>query len=81
MSSASPGASHRKPTRRPGRKAPTLRPDPNTSGTVVQRVLNIYIYMYIYIYIYLYMYIYIYVYIYIYIYVYIYIYGKDSIET
>ena len=28
-----PGASDRKPTRRPGRKAPTLRPDSNTSGT------------------------------------------------
>ena len=27
MLSASPGASHRKPTRRPGRKAPALRPD------------------------------------------------------
>ena len=33
MSSAMPGASDRKPTRRPGRKAPTLRPDPNTSVT------------------------------------------------
>ena len=33
MSSASLGASHRKPTRRPGRKPSTLRPDPNTSGT------------------------------------------------
>ena len=33
MSSASPGANDRKPTRRPGRKAPTLRPESNTSGT------------------------------------------------
>ena len=33
MSSAMLSASDRKPTRRSGRKAPTLRPDPNTSGT------------------------------------------------
>ena len=32
--------SHRKLTRRPGRKAPTLRPDTNTSGTAGGRVLN-----------------------------------------
>ena len=40
MSSASPGATHRKPTRRPGRKAPTLRPDPNTSVTAAGRVVK-----------------------------------------
>ena len=40
MSSASPGATHRKPTRRPGRKAPTLRPHPNTSGTAGVRVVR-----------------------------------------
>ena len=40
MSSASPSASHRKLTRRPGRKAPTLRPDPNTSGTAGVWVVN-----------------------------------------
>ena len=42
MSSASPGATHRKPTRRPGRKAPTLRPDTNTSGTAGGRVVKAY---------------------------------------
>ena len=31
---------HRKPTQRPGRKAPTLRPDPNTSGTGGGRVVK-----------------------------------------
>ena len=30
----------RKPTGRPGRKAPTLRPDPNTSGTAGVRVVK-----------------------------------------
>ena len=40
MSSASPGASHRKHTRRPGRKAPTLRPDTNTSVTAGGRVVK-----------------------------------------
>ena len=36
-----PGASsHRKCTRRPGRKAPTLRPDPNTSVTAGVRVVR-----------------------------------------
>ena len=40
MSSASPGPTHRKPTRRPGRKAPTLRPDPNTSVTAGGRVVK-----------------------------------------
>ena len=39
MSSASPGATHRKPTRRPGRKAPTLRPESNTSVTAGVRVV------------------------------------------
>ena len=39
MSSASPGATHRKPTRRAGRKAPTLRTDSNTSGTAGGRVV------------------------------------------
>ena len=41
MSSASPWASDRKPTRRPGRKAPTLRPDPNTSVTAGVRVVKL----------------------------------------
>ena len=40
MSSAMPGASDRKPTRRPGRKAPTLRPESNTSGTAGVRVVK-----------------------------------------
>ena len=40
MSSASPGPSDRKPTRRPGRKAPTLRPDTNTSVTAGVRVVK-----------------------------------------
>ena len=40
MSSAMPGATHRKPTRRPGRKAPSLRPDPNTSVTAGVRVVK-----------------------------------------
>ena len=39
MSSASPGATDRKPTRRAGRKAPTLRPESNTSVTAVVRVV------------------------------------------
>ena len=39
MSSASPSATHRKPTRRPGRKAPTLRPETNTSVTAGGRVV------------------------------------------
>ena len=39
MSSAMPGASDRKPTRRAGRKAPTLRPDPNTSVTAGEWVV------------------------------------------
>ena len=39
MLSASPGATHRKPTRRPGRKAPTLRPESNTSETAGVRVV------------------------------------------
>ena len=39
MSSASPGARHRKPTRRTRRKAPTLRPQSNTSGTEGGRVV------------------------------------------
>ena len=41
MSSASPGSTHRKPTRRPGRKAPSLRPGTITSGTAGIRVVNI----------------------------------------
>ena len=41
MSSASPGASHRKCTRRPGRKAATLRPDLNTSVTAGVRVVKL----------------------------------------
>ena len=41
MSSASPGVSHRKCTRRPGRKAPTLRPESNTSVTAGVRVVMI----------------------------------------
>ena len=40
MSSAMPGARHRKPTRRPGRKAPSLRPDSNTSVTAGGRVVK-----------------------------------------
>ena len=40
MSSASPGISHRKSTRRPGRKASTLRPESNTSGTAGVRVVK-----------------------------------------
>ena len=40
MSSASPDASDRKPTRRAGRKAPTLRPATNTSVTAGGRVVN-----------------------------------------
>ena len=40
MSSAMPGATHRKPTQRPGRKAPTLRPETNTSVTAGGRVVN-----------------------------------------
>ena len=40
MSSAMLGVSHRKPTRRPGRKAPTLRPDTNTSVTAGGRVVK-----------------------------------------
>ena len=40
MSSAMPGATDRKPTWRTGRKAPTLRPDPNTSGTAGVRVVK-----------------------------------------
>ena len=40
MSSAMPGASDRKPTRRPGRKAPTLRPESNTSVTAGGRVVT-----------------------------------------
>ena len=40
MSSASAGATHRKPTRRPGRKAPTLRPESNTSVTAGGRVVK-----------------------------------------
>ena len=39
MSSAMPGATDRKPTRRAGRKAPTLRPDTNTSVTAAVRVV------------------------------------------
>ena len=39
MSSASPGASDLKPTCCVGCKAPTLRPDPNTSGTAGGRVV------------------------------------------
>ena len=42
MSSAMPGTSDRKGTRRPGRKAPTLRSESNTSGTAGGRVVNIY---------------------------------------
>ena len=40
MSSAMPGATHRKPTRRPGRKAPSLRPESNTSVTAGGRVVK-----------------------------------------
>ena len=40
MSSARPGATHRKPTRRAGRKAPTLRPESNTSVTAGEWVVN-----------------------------------------
>ena len=40
MPSAMPGTSHRKPTRRAGRKAPTLRPDSNASVTTDVRVVN-----------------------------------------
>ena len=40
MSSAMPGASGRKPTRRAGRKAPTLRPETNTSVTAGGRVVK-----------------------------------------
>ena len=40
MSSAHPTPSDRKPTRRAGRKAPTLRPDPNTSVTAGVRVVK-----------------------------------------
>ena len=43
MSSAMPGATHRKPSRRPGRKAPTLRPDTNTAVTAAVPVVNMYI--------------------------------------
>ena len=42
MSSASPGAKHRKPTQRALRKAPTLRPDSNTSGTAGGREVNVF---------------------------------------
>ena len=34
-----PGARHRKPTRLPGRKASSLRPDPNTSVMAAVRVV------------------------------------------
>ena len=44
MSSASPGASDRKHTRRAGRKASTLRPDTNTSVTTAVRVVMIHLY-------------------------------------
>ena len=48
MSSAHPAPSHRKCARRPGRKAPTLRPDPNTSVTAGVRVVKTgYYYVYI----------------------------------
>ena len=40
MSSGSTYASDRKPTRRPGRKAPTLRPETNTSVTAGVRVVK-----------------------------------------
>ena len=40
MSSAMPGTTHRKPTRRAGRKAPTLRPESNTSVTAGVRVVK-----------------------------------------
>ena len=40
MSSASPGATHRKPTRGTGRKAPTLRPDSNKSVKAGVRVVT-----------------------------------------
>ena len=35
-----PGARDRKPTRRAGRKAPTLRPESNTSGTAGVRIVT-----------------------------------------
>ena len=40
MSSACPGAIHRKRTRRPGRKATSLRPESNTSLTVGEWVVK-----------------------------------------
>ena len=40
MSSAMAGTSDRKRTRRPGRKAPSLRPDTNTSVTAGGRVVT-----------------------------------------
>ena len=40
MSSASPGATHRKLTRCPGRKASSLRPESNTSVTAGGRVVK-----------------------------------------
>ena len=42
MSSAAPAPSDRKPTRRPGRKAPSLRPESNTSVTAGVRVVKHY---------------------------------------
>ena len=44
MSSASPGATDRKPTRRAGRKAPPLRPESNTSVMAGRRVVKTYIF-------------------------------------
>ena len=47
MSSASPGPSDQKPTRRTGRKAPTLRPESNTSVMAGVRVVKVITHTYI----------------------------------